>query len=361
MKRMLAPLLALVIVLGVGAAYYVFVIRTSGGAPEQEATSVTPTATVTLATIERKQISETVTAYATVVAALGQTETFSVPFESRVRKISVAPGQPVRLGDPLATVEPSPDALLQLQQAQTEQKTARAQLDLVTQRVSMQLATEGDLVQAHQQLDAAQHRLDSMKSRGITDPETNFKASGDAVISRIDVQPGQIVAAGFPILESVPRDQIFVRVGVEPEDVSNLTVGQTVDLVPLSDASATPLQGHVRLVTQQVNPETRLIDVFVEPPAGSDLFLNEFVLVRIAVASADALVTPRMAVIPDQGRYIVFTVENGVAHRRVVAIGLENDTEVQVVSPDLHEGQQVALLGNAELTDGMAVVTGDAK
>lgn len=361
MRRLIPPLLALVIVLGAGAAYYVLVIRVSGGPPKEEEASVTPTATVTTTTIQRKTIKETVTAYATVVAALGETETFSVPFESRVRKISVAPGQPVQTGTPLATVEPSPDTLLQLQQAQTEQKTAKAQLDLVKQRLSMQLATESDLVQAQQQLDAAQHQLDSMKSRGITDPETTFKATGNALISRIDVQPGEIVPAGSPILESVPRDQIIVQVGVEPEDVANLTEGQTVDLVPLSDATSTPLEGHVRLITQQVNPETRLIDVFVEPPPESNLFLNEFVLVRIPVASADALVLPRMAIVPDQGRYVLFTIDDGVAHRHEVSIGLENDTEVQVIAPDLHEGQKVALVGNAELTDDMAVTTGDAK
>ena len=355
MKRWITPLLALAIVLGAGAAYYVLVIRAPAPAPAESEASTAPIATVTTTTLERKNIKETVTAYATVVAALGETETFSVPFESRVLKISVAPGQPVQQGTILAIVEPSPDALLQLQQAQSEHKTAQAQLDLVNQRLAMQLATESDLVQAQQQLDTAEHQLESMKSRGITNPHTTFKATGEALISRIDVQPGAIVPAGSPILESVPRDQIVVQVGVEPEDLQSLTQGQAVELVPLSGQTAAPLTGHVRLITQQVNPETRLIDVFVEPPAGSNLFLNEFVMARIAVASADALVLPRKAVVPDQGRYVVFTIEDGVAHLHVVAIGIENDREVQVISPGLREGQRVALVGNAELSDGMRV------
>lgn len=355
MRRWITPLLAFAIMLGAGTAYYAFVIRTSAEPEAENDASVTPVATVTLTTLQRKRIDETLTAYATVVAAVGETETFSVPFESRVAKIAVSPGQPVGAGTVLAVVEPSPDTLLQLEQARSEHQTAQAELELVKQRLAMQLATKSNLVQTQQQLDATQLRLDSMKSRGIMDPRTTFSAHGDTLVSRIDVQPGAIVPAGAPILESVPRDQIIVRVGVEPEDLPSLTQGQAVELVALSSRTTEPVTGRIRLITQLVNPETRLVDVFVDPPPNTPFLLNEFILARIRVNSADALVLPRAAVIPDQGDAMLYTVEHGVAHRHVVTIGIENDDEVQVISPELHEGQQVVLLGNAELADGMQV------
>lgn len=357
MRRWIAPLLALAIVLAAGTGYYVMVIRAPAGPEPGGGESVTPVATVTLVPLQRKTIGETLTTYATVVAALGGTETYSVPFESRVRRIAVTPGQAVGRGEALAVVEPSPDTLLELQQAQGEHASAVSQLDLVKQRVSLRLATESDLVAAQQRVDAAQLRLDSMRSRGIADASTTFTAGGDVLVSRIDSQPGAIVAAGASILEAVRRDQIVVRVGVEPADLPRVAPGQPVELVRLDGAPGPPLVGHIHFITQAVNPETRLIDVFVEPPPDAPLLLNEYVVARIPVASADALVLPRQAVIPEQGSHVVYTVEDGVAHRHTVSIGIESDAEIQVISPDLREGQQVAVTGNAELAEGMRVTT----
>src|SRR5438552_5304541 len=83
---------------------------------------------VEVAKVERKTIAETVTTYGSIIAQPGKIHSVSVAFETRVRHILVAPGQFVAEGDPLVESEPSPAALLQLQQARNAAEAARKDL-----------------------------------------------------------------------------------------------------------------------------------------------------------------------------------------------------------------------------------------
>ena len=54
-------------------------------------------------------------------------------------------------------------------------------------------------------------------------------------------------------------------------------------------------------------------------------------------------------------------VKDGRAVKHKVDIGIENSREYQVMGKDLQAGAEVVVLGNYELTNGMAVTTGDCK
>ena len=175
------------------------------------------------------------------------------------------------------------------------------------------------------------------------------------------MQPGAIVAAGMALVETIGQDQITVRIGVEDEDVGHLEQGQAVRILPVNAADGRTIDGRVHLITRQVNPATRLVDVFVSPADGARLLLNEYVEARIAIAAHDALVVPRAAVLPEDGQYVLYTVADGRATRQVVTIGLENATHIEVAGDGLQEGQAVVVVGNSELHDGMAVAAEPAR
>jgi membrane fusion protein (multidrug efflux system) len=276
-------------------------------------------AKVAVTPLRRDRITETISAYGTVVAAPGEAETFSVPFECRVRKVFVTPGLAIAQDTALLEIEPSPDTVLQLAEARSEQDSAANALQLVEQRVAMKLATRHDLLQAKQRLHDAQLRLASLKDRGI-DGTRAIRATEAGVVSRIAVQPGAIVPAGMALVETIGQDQITIRIGVEDEDVGHLEQGQPVRILPVNATDGRSVDGRIHLITHQVNPETRLVDVFVSPAASAGLLLNEYVVARIAIAAHDALVVPRAAVLPDDGQYVVYTVVDGRAARHVVTI-----------------------------------------
>ena len=58
---------------------------------------------------------------------------------------------------------------------------------------------------------------------------------------------------------------------------------------------------------------------------------------------------------PDNGGYSLFTIENARAVKHKVQIGLENDSQIQVIAADLKERDAVVVLGSYELETGMPV------
>jgi membrane fusion protein (multidrug efflux system) len=313
-----------------------------------------PVVKVKITRVERQQMEETLTAYGSVVAALGETQVISEPFESRVVRVLVRPGQTIACGDPLIEIEPSPDTLLQLDVARDNRDTAQAELNLVQQRLQLKLATRTDLVQAQQKLQAAQLQLQNLEKRGIDGPQT-IPAQGEGLVSRVDVQEGQIVAAGAPLLATIGQHQIHVRLGIESEDLASLHIGQAVRLLPVNAPQSQAVEGQIRLITREVNPQTRLVDVFVSPPPDARLLLHGYIEGQIVVRAGDVLVLPRSAVLPRKGEYLVYSIEQGHAVEHVVTIGMENDDRIQVLGGGLQEGQDVVVQGNAELHDGMPV------
>ncbi|MEJ2701398.1 MAG: efflux RND transporter periplasmic adaptor subunit [Sedimentisphaerales bacterium] len=314
-----------------------------------------PTSSVQVVSLKRQKIEETLVVYGTVVAALGKTETFSVPFESRVESMLVTTGPVVDANAALVAIGPSPDTLLSLAQARSERDSARDSLKLVQQRLKMKLTTQQNLVSAQQKVQAAELKVKSMEDRGI-DGRKIIRAKSKGVVSRIDVDPGQIVSAGTTLVEMIGQHEISVRLGIENEDIGSLRLGQNVELYPVNAPDKRATRGTIALITQRVNPQTRLVDVFVTPHDGAVLMLNEYLEARVVLASELGFVVPRSAVLSQQGDHILYTVQKGRAVRHVVHIGLETPAQIQVLGDDLHAGEQVVIVGNYELHDGMAVV-----
>lgn len=304
--------------------------------------------------IEKATIGEALTAYGPVVAVPGEAQAYAAPYEARVMRVRVTGGQVVAAGDALVDLAPSRDTTLQLQKARGEARTARAELALVKKRLGMKLATRQDVSQAEQRAHAAALELNSLRDRGAGAPLT-VTADGAGVVSTVSAAQGQLVALGGALVEVVGEEHIAVRLGIESEDIGHVGSGQAVQLAPVGAPSDRLVSGTVRLVTRKVNPDTRLVDVYVAPEAGARLLLDDIVRGRLTVRSAEGLVVPRTAVHPVDGDQILFTVEGGRAHRHVVTIGLQDDTRLQVQGPDLTAGQQAVTVGAAELTDGMAV------
>ena len=131
-----------------------------------------PVAAVRVIPLNRGKIDKTITAYGTVVAALGQTQTFSVPFESQVREVLVTTGQAVDPNEPMIRISPSPDTLLKFAQAKEERNAEKNNVDLVRQQIDLKLATRQDLISAQQRYEAAELNLQNMQAQGFDKNQT---------------------------------------------------------------------------------------------------------------------------------------------------------------------------------------------
>jgi membrane fusion protein (multidrug efflux system) len=314
-----------------------------------------PIAQVQVAKIERKTITEKITVYGSVIAQPGKTHSVSVAFETRVRHILVAPGQFVNENDPLTEIEPSPAAQLQFQQAKNAAQAAEKELQQTQERFKLKLATNQELSTAEKTAQDAAAQLSALQRAGAGG-DNRIRADMAGVVAKVNVQDGQIVPAGGPLVEIVAENEIEVKLGVESEDLAAAVEGAPVVIFPVNNPNAASVKGSIRLVTHRIDPATRLVDVYVALPEGTRLLLDSYVRGEIEHTEKNVLVVPRSAVLPNEsGGYQVFTVANNRAVKHTVKVGIRNAGEDQIITSDLHEGMPVVTVGNYELEDGMVV------
>ncbi|HEY2123611.1 MAG TPA: efflux RND transporter periplasmic adaptor subunit [Chthoniobacterales bacterium] len=353
------PIILLVLLCS-GIGLFLFLRSHQTFAPEQapaqsaEGDEAKPVAQVRIVPVQRKSISEKLTAYGSVVAQPGKTHFVAISFESRVQHILVSPGQLVMQGDTLLEVQASPASLLQLHQAEGTAAEALKELDQAKKRFEMKLATNLELNQAQKAASDAELQLESIRDQGVA-ADNKIQSDITGIVAKVDVEDGQVASAGSPLLELIATGDIEIKLGVEPEDVAKLQLGQRVVISLVNDPAASEIEGTVRLVTQRVNPADRLVDVFVSVPRGTNLLLAAYVRGEIIVASRETLVVPRDAVLPEDGSHTLYIVQNHLARKKTVEIGLQTDSEVEVVGPELRDGDQVVTVGNRELADEMQV------
>jgi RND family efflux transporter MFP subunit len=327
----------------------------SGAAAPAETQAPDPTASVRVAPLELRVLTEDVHLYGLVISGPAGSQTLSVPYESQITHILVREGQEVAAGDPILEVAPSPDARLAVSQASASASSAHATLLSVQERFSSHLATQQEMQQAEQAARSSDLQLQSLSVRGSAVART-MSATGPAVVAAIHVTSGAIVSAGSPLIDLDLRDHHEARFGIEVEDVRRVVLASTMEVSDLEIPPAVTVTATVRTVSDTVDAQTGLVDLFAALPPDALLLLGQHVTGSLTLAGAPTLVTARSAVLPVDDHLVVFSVRDGRAHSHVVRIGLETDTEVEVVSDDaLAAGDAIVTRGAQVLEDGMPV------
>lgn len=324
----------------------------SSKAPASHSEPIAQVATVKL---HKGEIKETITAYGVVLPLPDRLKTINVPYSSQIDKIQVNQGQIVAQGDLLLTLTSGADAVLQLQQAESELSAASRENKLLQERMHLKLATRQDLITSRLRVQQAKVMLKNLTDRGIG-KQQDISAESAGIIYQVSVQQGQIVTAGAPLLQLVDQNQWVVRLGIEAENYKRLHIDQQVLITSVNMPVSEPVKGRIEIITQLIDPATRLLNVFVRPELNQTLLINDFIQGRIIISSVNTLLVPSQAILPDDaGGYSLFTINSGRAVKHLVHIGLENNTHVEVIDSDLKEKDEVVILGNYELKQGMAV------
>ncbi len=365
--RTLSILFSLVVLIGLASFYWMHSgvekhPNEPGNATHdaEKAASNGPVACVKVIPLEKKTISEHLIVYGTVIPAPGALQTVSLPFESQVLSIVVSNGQKVAKGDLLLRLQPSPETALQLDQARNAYDSQQENMRQVQRRFDSRLATNEQLLQARQALDEARLRLTSLTKRGV-DSERKIAAAIGGLVEKVHVQEGTIVPAGNPLIEIVEQDRFEVLIGVELEDIARVNPDQEVLLARTNMPASPKVTGHIRRISYAVNPSTRLVDVFVSIASPGSFFLSESVNGEITTTAVDGMVVPKSVVLAEGDQHVVFIVQDARAVKRAVEIGVENADEFEILGKDLKAGEQVVVLGNYELLDGMQVTTEGCK
>jgi len=337
-------------------------VHIAQAAPPAPAADSTPAPTARVKTVPARQgpIAETLHAWGSIDFSNAELSTLGLPYASQLSRLAVSAGQAVRKGAVLAEMTADPAVAATYVQAQSAANAARDELRRTRSLYQQQLATQSQLASAQKAASDADTTLAELDRQGATPGPRALKAPFDGVVISIAAAQGDRVAAGATVMQlghQPDAGAVHASLGIDPARAGLVRAGAAVHAAPLGGAAASSgFDGRVAAIRQVVNPQTRLVDasVLLQPAAGATPLPGTAVAAEIEVARSVHWIVPRSALLEDaQGAY-VYQVADGHAHRVAVSRQVESG-DVYGVDGPLADGAPLVVLGNYELSDGMAV------
>ncbi len=276
-------------------------------------------------------------------------------------------GQHVKAGQMLAQLDPQ-DYRLATDAAQAQVNAAQVNRDLASadfkrykELKEQNFISGAELERRDATLKAAQAQLEQAQAQltgqGNQAAYTRLLTDVSGVVTAVDAEVGQVVAAGTPVLriaQDGARDLVFAV----PEDrVARLKLGSAVLVRPWSGASA--VQAQVREVSASADPVTRTFVIKAALPVGSALALGSTVTVlpRDLERSAETLIKlPTSALFESAKASVVWVLDPAsmTLRQQPVQIASADANEV-VIASGLQAGMQVVSAGVHVLSSGQKV------
>ena len=208
---------------------------------------------------------------------------------------------------------------------------------------------------ARAQLSSAQAALSETRTRLN---QTSIRAPVAGLISSRSVTRGQIVQPGTELFRMVRDGRLELDAEIPEAELRLVRAGMAATISSEQAAGAT---GRVRIVTPEVNAQTRLGIARIALSSGSGLRPGMFARASIDVGAQPAVVVPSDAVVFREGKAGVYTIGAGNAVRfNPVTTGARNGTQIQIVS-GLDANQRVVVQGAGFLGEGDVVTVVQAR
>lgn len=294
--------------------------------------------------------------FADTVEALGTTRAAeSINVSSRVSNmitaISFEEGEHVEAGEVLIELESS-EARADLAAAQATLVESRSQYQRSRELLRTQAVSESRVEELEAIMRANEAALAAAEAR-LQDHRIRAPFAGTLGLRRVSI--GTLVTPGTVITTLDDNSTMLLDFDVPETYLGSLAVGQTLT----ANSAAYPetdFNGVVATIDSRVDPVTRAVTVRARLP-NTDRLLKPgmFMTVRVLRETANLLLLPEQALVPQQSRQFVFVIEDGLAQMREVVIGRRAPGKVEILE-GLREGEVVVVEGVQRLTDGTPVI-----
>ncbi len=253
----------------------------------------------------------------------------------------------------------------ELDQAGVDLTNARNQYE-IAQRHLQNLQAVGrqqTLKSAQGQLESAQGKYNGAAAQFSY---SEIRSPINGVVTDRPLYPGEMAAAGTPLLTVMDTSQVTARAHVAQQSAALLKLGDNATVtVPGIDAS---FPGKVSLVSPALDPNSTTIEIWVliKNPKGR-LKPGSSVQVSIVARSvSDALAIPAPALLTAQDgtTSVMVAGSDGKAHQKAVKTGIRDGDRVQVVE-GLSAGERIVGSGayglpdNSKITDAATASSGE--
>jgi len=282
-------------------------------------------------------------------------------YESAQANAKLAAADAQRYVNLAATGDVSASAV---ERARTQQETAEAQVNAARQQYE---AAANTARQSSAAVSTSEASLDAVKAqvaqaeKALAD--TKIRAPFDGFITARPVAAGEYVALQDKIATIVRIGTVKLDLQTPEQRASLAHVGDKV-IARVAAFPTREFKGKVIAVNASVDPNSRafILEAAFENADGA-LKPGMFATAHVQLAGTEkALFVPKQAVQRDKttDSNQVFTISDGKAHLRVVAIEETNGDEVRLAS-GVTGGEVVATSKLTELYDGAPVTAGGAK
>lgn len=281
-----------------------------------------------------------------------------------VTRVLVQPGDWVRAGQVLATVERSVQTqqvrslAAQVEVNRADAKLAQAQLDRAKALVARGFISQADIDQRTATRDAANARVNvaiaQLAEQRARTGRLDIRAPAAGLVLTRAVEPGQIVSAGSAVLFRMAKDG-------EMEMLAQLSEGDLATIRPGNGATVTPVggtaqfAGRVWQVSPVVDNQTRQGIARIAIPYNPAIRPGGFASATIVSGTGYAPMLPESAVQSDEkGNYVYVVNGRDEVQRRDVKIGQVTDVGVAILN-GLNGDERIVASAGAFLTPGQKV------
>lgn len=279
------------------------------------------------------------------------------------RKVDV--GTVVKRGQVLMQLDPQDLQLAQaqaqaaLQVAQSNRDLARAELARYQELRSKNFVSQAVLDAKQTAYTAAESTV--AQARAALRGQSNqagyavLVSDVDGVVTGVDAEPGQVVAAGTPVLRIAQAGDKEVVVGIPEDKVAHLRNITDVRVRIWANPQAV-LQGKLRELSPVADPVTRTYTAkitILNAPAEVKLGMTAYV--SFVAKTPDAMfAVPLTALLQDKAATSVWLIENGVVRLVPVQIGGTSGDDV-LLAGGVTAGQTIVTAGVNQLKAGQKV------
>lgn len=285
----------------------------------------------------------------------------SAKVAGRVSQVMVENGAAVAAGQPLVLLESQEYANLltinraALKKAEANLANTRANFQRFKELYEGKAISKKDFETAETGLNVAEADYNSAAASVANAEEsmrnTTINSPLNGVVSNRNVNVGQVLSPGGPLMSVKDISSVYVLVNIEQKDLARITPGQQAK-VKVDTYGDRKFDGVVEIINPAANKAARVFETKIKVNNPENLLKpGMFAKVEIKTGEAqEVLAVPQDTLTSKQGIYFVFLAEGDMVKRQQVEIGQVIDQLVEIKS-GLSIGQRVVVTNVNKLKD----------
>lgn len=315
------------------------------------AADVTPSVLAKLAPLRQGALPRVITVYGQVGPDSAARHALIAPLQAAVSNVFVRAGEPVKKGQKLVELTPSPSSVSSYEQAKSALSVATNLVQRTRSLVASHLATEQELVQAEKDQADARDTFNALSAQGAEGVH-DITAPFDAIVTQLQATPGETVSEGALLVELVQPNGLMLTAGVVPSEAMSVDTDDSVMLTPIGGGK--PIQGKVAFRGSFVDAASGLVPVDVGMPQGEAL-LGEMFRADIDIGYVKGYVVPHHAVLVDDAGMPYVVQSDKLIAKKVMVQVLDSAPGQDVIAGPLDPSMPLVVAGAYQMDNGTQI------